>query len=117
MFLQSDNVSFSGYRTGSQSRFFPYPAAGMFLLHLLKSSCMNVISKILLIALICVAASANQAFAQKKRAGKTSSAKAYYGQTPSKPNYKPKKNKMSKSARSQSMKRARTDARNKKKYS
>jgi hypothetical protein len=89
----------------------------MFLLHLLENCCMKIITKILFVAAICVAASVNNAFAQKKRADKTSSAKAYYGQAPSKPNYKPKKSKTSKSYRSQSMKRTRAEARNRKKYS
>lgn len=78
---------------------------------------MNTITKILFVGAICLAASVNQAVAQKKRAEKTSSAKAYYGQTPSKPNYKPKKTKMTKSYRSQSMKRTRAEARNRKRYS
>lgn len=78
---------------------------------------MNIITKILFIGAICLAVSTSQAIAQKKRADKTSSAKAYYGQTPSKPNYKPKKTKMTKTYRSHSMKKTRAEARNRKKYS
>jgi hypothetical protein len=92
-------------------------AAGTFLLVLLESSCMKVITKVLLLALVVMAFSTSHVFAQKKRADKTSSAKAYYGQSPSKPSYKSKKTKANKTFRSQSQKRTRAEARNRKKYS
>ncbi|HEY0651475.1 MAG TPA: hypothetical protein VGD65_00045 [Chryseosolibacter sp.] len=89
----------------------------VFVMPACKINSMKIVIKILFLAAICIAASATQALAQKKRADKTSSAKAYYGQTPAKPKYKAKKNKMSKTFRSQSMKRTRAEARNRKKYS
>ena len=76
-----------------------------------------MVLRVLLILVIAIGANTINASAQKKRADKTSSAKAYYGQAPSRPNYKQKKTKKVKSARSQSAKRARADVRNRKKYS
>lgn len=76
-----------------------------------------MISKVLLIVVIALCATTINASAQKKRADKTSSAKAYYGHAPSKPSYKQKHVKKVKTARSQSLKRATTQARNRRKYS
>jgi len=78
---------------------------------------MKMVCRILFIVLIALGASSINAHAQKKRAEKTSSAKAYYGQRPAKPHYKQKKSKHVKTLRSQSAKRSRADARNRKKYS
>jgi hypothetical protein len=79
-------------------------------------SLMKTPYKIFLFVLICVLSSTVNVFAQQKRAQKTSSAKAYYGQTPSKPSYKSKNTKTTKAYRSQSSKRARTGIHNRKKY-
>lgn len=75
-----------------------------------------------LLAMICVVASTIDVSAQRKRADKTSSAKAYYGQTPGKSHSQKYRNKKSKntklkSARSQSAKRMKAQAWNRKKYS
>lgn len=81
-----------------------------------------MITKFLLIAVVAIGASTLSASAQQKRAAKTSSARAYYGNTPSKPNgasyrAKQKKVKKVKTARSQSAKRAMAQSRNRKKFS
>jgi hypothetical protein len=79
---------------------------------------MKTVLRILSIAMFCLVALSFDAQAQqKKRAEKTSSAKAYYGQTPSRKQYKHKNPKTVKAFRSQSSKRARAEARNRKKYS
>jgi hypothetical protein len=78
---------------------------------------MKMISKVLLILVIAIGANTIGASAQRKRPNKTSSAKAYYGQAPSKPHFKQKKTTKVKTARSQSSKRVRADVRNRKKYS
>jgi hypothetical protein len=77
---------------------------------------MKITFKLVLFVTICLLASTANVFAQQKRAEKTSSAKAYYGQKPSKPNYKPKSMKATKTYRSQSSKRTRTGVHNRKKY-
>jgi hypothetical protein len=79
---------------------------------------MKMVLRILVITVFClVTASFSAQAQQKKRADKTSSAKAYYGKTPSRQHYKQKKTKTAKVFRSQSSKRAKADARNRKKYS
>ena len=78
---------------------------------------MKMVCRILFLLFIALGASSMNAHAQTKRAEKTSSAKAYYGQRPAKPHYKQKKSKQVKTVRSQSAKRARADVRNRKKYS
>ncbi|HEY0742764.1 MAG TPA: hypothetical protein VGD40_14945 [Chryseosolibacter sp.] len=82
---------------------------------------MKTFLKILLIAMIFIAGTTTDASAQRKRADKTSSAKAYYGQTPAKPQSinrsKQRKATKVKSARSQSAKRIKAQAWNRKKYS
>jgi hypothetical protein len=54
---------------------------------------MNKLKLIVLITGILIAGLAFSASAQTARAQKTSSAKAYYGKAPSKPNYKEKRKK------------------------
>jgi hypothetical protein len=77
---------------------------------------MYTFCKFFLVVLICTTGMVPEAKAQKKRAEKTSSARAAYGVPPSKSQYKQKKTKMPKAQRSQSSRKGRAEARNKRKH-